>query len=244
MQMLMALLKNEITIKQMTQSCDLSTHTIKRWLSETTGNQVIHPELHSIMWKDADMRFKDCNRLGGEYGSFKKIRDCIGKTATHTSPEKADHIHALNERVLKQNKPLQCKSEMSHPLFGEIEVTATLNPIRNEHGEAVGLFIYHVPNVNLKRMPFGVIYNILQRGQSNLLLKQPNYEIPFGDITVLLSAREMEVLLYLLIGMTSKVIGEHINISPRTVENIIAALKAKTRFSITSEMVQHIWEKL
>lgn len=243
-EVLMSIIKGQLTVKDVLKSYKLNRHVIHHWLNELTDNQKIFPQFYSIMWKDDDLKFRDCNQQAGEYGSHKRIKECIGQTADKSSPEKAEFIHMMNEKVLNENISIKCHTEMTTPILGKVPAIGYINPIRNDFNEPVGLFIYHYPHFNFKNLPFRVIYQAIISGQSILLLNKPEYELFRNNNKIILNVKEMEIFLYLLIGKSSKSISNHMNMSSKTVENMIMHMKTKIGLDKTEYMINFIWDNV
>ena len=84
-----------------------------------------------------------------------------------------------------------------------------------------------------------IIRNLLDRAQIVQTELQVQAQVPqTADLSLDLTSREQQVLVLLTEGLSNAHIGEHLHLSPRTIEKYVSKLLQKTETSNRAEIVR------
>lgn len=115
---------------------------------------------------------------------------------------------------------------------------STRKPILNKENAMIGL-TNHV--LSIKEIFFDRLYEFFKEHELRKLFgfdKQFSVEVTSHDTCFNLSARQMEVLFFLLCGKTSKEIAKILNLSTRTAESYLEAIKLKFNCDTKSQLIE------
>jgi DNA-binding CsgD family transcriptional regulator len=241
MQILMQLINRQVTDSSLKTRFKLSRQSIDAWLYTIIGNRKLNVDTDGILYKDLDFCYRGCNVISGELGIKCKIKEALGKKDIDIVPEMADEYQKHEMRALSTNQIVNEKSIVHHQILGAIPANGSIYPVRKDNGDVAGLFIVTNNEVNIAKISFAKIYEMLNLGFANQLLTKPIYHIHYQNKKIPFSYSETLIYLYLLVGKTAKEIAFSTQRSPRTVENIIANMKQKIGCFSTAGLVQVLW---
>ncbi len=141
-------------------------------------------------------------------------------------------------------------------LLPVIFLTARTNTEERIRGYQLGCDAYLPKPFELEELG-AVVRNLLERSQliasewwsrtpsvgSEAAAANPNYSFPHTVTPILdLTSREAEVLSLLAAGLSNIQIGDHLHLSPRTVEKYVSSLLRKTDTNNRAELVRYAME--
>ena len=246
LKLILDILMGRRTMKSVAQSFQLSMKEISNSIQQITDNKVVHSEYQVLIYKDKDSVYRDHNHNAQKLGSKKHIDNLIGLTDKHiNNSELAEKHTAFDQQVITSQKSLLASEKIFYADFGLVNAVADIHPVVNEEGDSIGVFIMGYVDLALKNQSFEFIMNSLYRGLAYHFVKNNQYDLKLSNITVTLTRREMECVLYVLIGLDTKKIAQHMRLSPRTVDNMISHLKEKLslpfRQDIAEACFRHHW---
>lgn len=249
LKLILDVLMGRRTMKSVVQSSQLSMKEISDSIQQITDNKVVRSEYQILIYKDKDSVYRDHNHNTQKLGSKKYTGKLIGLTDKHINDlEFAEKYIALDQKVITSQKSLSVSEKIFYADFGLVNAVADICPVVNEEGDSIGVFIISYVDLSLKNQSFEFIMNSLYRGLAHHFVKNDQYALKLPNITATLTRREMECVLYVLIGLDTKKIAQHMRLSPRTVDNMIFHLKEKLslpfRQDIAEACFRHHWLNL
>lgn len=236
------------TIKSVAQSSPLSTANLQNAIQQITGGKTVRPEYQILVYKDKYSVYRDYNKNAQKLGSKIHSDNLIGLTDKQLTPEFAEKYISFDQHAMATRRPFSVSEKIAHSDFGFVNATADICPVLDEQGDAVGVFIISYVDVSLENQPFPFILDSLYRGLAYHFVKNDQYSLKIPNNRVTLTRREMECVLYVMIGLDTKKIAQHMRLSPRTVDNMIAHLKEKLsmpfRQDIAEAVIKHHWLNL
>lgn len=195
--------------------------------------------------KNIDSVYIDQNAFSRHLGSTKHNGNLVGLTDPEVTPELADIHIAQDHKVIAKKQAIEFDVDVVVKEIGKTPSKVTISPMRNEHGDCTGVLILGRPILDITNLSFGQLLNYLNKGYASLLLQNDFYEVSLGDFTpTKVSRREMEIMLYWLIGFTAKETALRIDTSHRSVENTIFNLKIKLDVISRSDLIARLFPLL
>lgn len=246
LKLILDVLMSRRTMKSIEQSFRLSKKEISDSIQQITNNKLVCSEYQILIYKDKDSVYRDHNLNARKLGSKKHTDNLVGLTDKHINDsELAERHMAFDQQVITSQKSLLASDKIFYTDFGLVNAVANICPVVNEEGDSIGVFIISYLDLALKNQSFEFIINSLYRGLAHHFVKNDQYVLKLPNITVTLTRREMECILYVLIGLDTKKIAQHMRLSPRTVDNMISHLKEKlsllSRQDIAEACLRYHW---
>ena len=122
-------------------------------------------------------------------------------------------------------------------------------PVFNEKDKIIGVFgISALTDSSIFKEAESLSTSLAQIIQTGLLPHSKNIMPGFHIDDVYFSKQEVKCLRLLVAGKTIKLIGQHMDLSPRTVEyylmNIKHKLNVKTKSELIDKVIQYIWPEI
>lgn len=189
-----------------------------------------------VFFMDIENRFLACNEHNADLFQLKDTNEATGKTIFDFSlpDEQANLIHQGDLKVLQYGETVQ--STYSLTRFGKtIDFITYKAPVKNDAGDLIGLY--------------GIVNCLNTTNAAPYLDKMHQSGVPFERIfkrleQYQLTKRQQQCLYYLAQGKSAKQIAIILELSYRTVENYLAALKAKWGVKNKTELIVAYLEKV
>lgn len=171
-----------------------------------------------VYLKDLSGSYISCNDIQAKSFGLSKGNEVIGRfDKEFFSRDDVQLIKSNDKEVLCSEKPKIVVEPVSFATTPAPQPFLSLKiPFRNLSGKLVGVFGTSISLINT---------NVQQTQHPNLIKQRK------------ISKRERECLYYLAQGMTSKQIGQALNLSPRTIEFYIENIKRKFHCSNRIELI-------
>jgi DNA-binding CsgD family transcriptional regulator len=240
-------------LNQLDTSNDLHMYRSRggiRLLKETDNSQGhaiqgsdIQQTIGSLMRLPLCVYFIDANGINqkvndedAELSGFLSVQDAIGKSCSGAFSKESIAITAANDRLVMQSRETKISEE--HVILRKTNLNRpTLSikmPWYNDRHQVIGIFGV---SIIIGKHPLAESLSIIQgTGLLNAAdNRSKNIESEINK--QYLSNRQLQCAHYLLRGMTIKQIAKQINLSPRTVEKYIDAIKDKLNCDNKTELI-------
>jgi DNA-binding CsgD family transcriptional regulator len=191
-----------------------------------------------VSWKDPDSRFMGCNEQWAKYARLKKAREIIGKDDSNFSWGADGYTEVFKEedREVLSGTVSVTLGKYSY-VDGKKIIITQKNPLTDKSGQVI-IIVNYITEI---KMP--TLLNVTQTlAQMNIemepvLIDYLKKILLCNDDCINLTPREEECLYYLIRGLSAKEIGRKLDLSNRTVEFYIAAIKDKLNCRKTSALI-------
>lgn len=239
--LLMDVINGVTTYKKAASTHNISHAHIMRWVNEFFEGENINFKYQMVVWKNKNHQYQGYNANAAHIGGKRKLRDSLGLTDYEIWPEFADEYIEQDEMSMNLKKVVKVNTNICTDDLGIVQANTKIYPLLNFDHDAVGTLILGNYNISLNNIKFKDLYNILLAGKAHTLIHKNKYAIKNVDNETYLYPRELEIILYLLIGCSSRKISTLLNISKRTVESIIHHAKTKTNANSTQDLLDIVW---
>jgi hypothetical protein len=238
---LLDLIMDRSTLKSIAAQINLSVYdTIKLLKQHIPYHQLSNNQNHIKIFKNTDLIYQDNNTSAKQIVANTRLLNLNGMNDHDVNPEHGSRYIAMDLNTVATKK-ITTQSEMIfHQQFGEVRAIGHSTPVLNEHGDCIGVLVFGSVDLSLSVMDFARTFSYLSRGLAKYFIHHESYHFIQGTRLVTLYFREIECILYLLIGLSSKEISRFMSISPRSVESCITRLKNKLGAESTHSLVKLI----
>jgi len=196
------------------------------------------------LWQDTQFVYQGCNQTFANLVGVRSPADLVGLKLSNMQ-----HLYSqvtyesAKEFEIYSSKALDCKESlnMNKKLYFEepdmyYSVDCKIFPSLDKKEKISGIFVvgvgqfsYPINNHN--------IFKLINRTDISKLLTSSSYLVRSSSIKIYLSKREMECVLYLAKGKTTKEMAKEMCISPRTAEEYISLAREKLGCATKSELI-------
>jgi len=192
-----------------------------------------HVYLKSL--KGKSLRYIGGNEQFAIDAGYESAKSLLGQTDFDVWPTVADKLIANDNKIFLMKKPMTFFVNGNMPDGSEIQAISQKIPLYNRKNKIHGVFGI---SLILKKGEESFIEppSDAQHDEFNLLsrLVSPSRGIKFQG----LSQRQSDCLYWLIKGMTMKMIAAELNLSIKTVEHYLDAVKAKLRCHTRAELIE------
>lgn len=240
-QLIMDIIMRRCSITTASQRSNLSNYEIMKLIKERIGPGFANNKRQMVMYKDHNLIYRDHNQSAAVLGYNNKKSSLIGQTDYDLSPDHADAYTALDQAVIKSRTHRREQDTIFHKDLGFVSAIADVYPLYNQHHDCLGVVLCGDVTLQLSKQPFSVVLQYLSKGCAHYFIRKNSYKISsLYSSNLVLYRREVECLLYLSIGLTSKTIAQHMRISPRTIDDMTSRLKDKFGVYSRQMLIDHV----
>jgi len=200
----------------------------------------------AICWKDRDSVFLGCNDLVARLAGLSSTADIVGKTDQDMIWGKGGYAEALR---INDQQVLGGIAKLSIGRFTFADgsrrtMLVKKFPLIKPCGSIIGTActLNEIPIANLQNI-LSAIENHGFKITNNRTLKEINqHYIDEAYQQMTLSAKERQVLYYLVRGGSAKIIAYKMCLSPRTIEDYINNLKYKFNCRTKADVIRNVFE--
>ncbi len=183
-----------------------------------------HQPFH-FYWKDAYGVYLGCNNTQAKATGFDQGVDIVGGTDLDIFPTEFAPIYRQNDLAVMHHEQPSIIIEPGvalngPPIFGLSYKTTLRTCFSKKVAGVIGVTFVYQANEPLNQ----------------LLLNFPGNHLSHVD-EVQLSKRQLDCLYYLVKGLTMKKIADQLNLSPKTVEHYLDAIKMKLNCRSRSDLI-------
>lgn len=195
-----------------------------------------------FVWKDRDFVIRGCSEIMATMLGFKSSDDIVGVTDYDYKCKVAESADKFREQdQLVMNDGVARRVLDIHPFVdGTVKIHLTDKMALRDHAQNIvgeACFLTEINNKVLTDVVAKIvnIYAGTYKGKKDVInnsyLMVNKYD--FNCLT----KRESEIIFYILIGKTAKMIAEILHISPRTVEKHLGSIKSKMNCQTRADLV-------
>jgi len=183
------------------------------------------PSNIGIFWKDVEGHYLGCNDILAEICKLKSRHEIVGKLDFDLpmQNEEAIALRTGDKKVIQAGCGIQFHYCITHK-NETLEFVTFKAPLYDSNGKVIG--VYGIDNY----LSNDKLYDAMEKiGVKPATLKY--------SVTAELSQRKIDILYYLVIGMTAKQIATKLGISHRTIEHHIDNLRKHFSTQSRSELI-------
>jgi len=220
---------------------NLSTKELRH--SENLFKQSLYiNSLESIVFiKDLQSRYINISKGFSELMGFSTPSSAYQKTDYELpckASESASNFIAIDQRVVQSSEKV-ITIETNNYKQGWESYYVEKTPIRDQSGSIIALNGIATKMTNLNQISMFGTLDCADRKKTNHFSNGNTYIVENTNDLSKLSTRQLECLFFILRGKTMKEIAYILDISTRTVENHIIALKGKLGCTNKSQLIEH-----
>ncbi len=193
-----------------------------------------------IMRKDAAGRYLWYSKNAWDL-SPQKPEKLVGFTDFDVAPEQAEFYRALDQEAMSSLERKTVNAKVYFCEEGYFKASARIIPLIDKNGLCDGVLLFSQLDFRLGEQSFIAIMKLLRKSGAYALVKKDKYtfEGAYG-YPIELNRTECQIILYLLVGLSSKELSQKLNLSFRTAESYIAVIKDKFGVSTKSDLIDTI----
>ena len=226
----------------------MQTNTPTTWSDSTISSKQIESFLEATSanayWKDREGRYLGCNSLMLSFNNIKSDQCLIGKTDQDLwwrdqapSMMKNDREVALRDKANTFIEVTQAES----PIVPALRFLSYKTPLRTQTGKIIGIFGASFLMKGEETL-FTALNELSTFINPVVIEKIAQSDHLTTSKTTSLTPRQLDCLYYLVKGMTHKQIATTLNLSPKTIEHYLDAIKIKLdctdRAELTTKALQ------
>lgn len=178
--------------------------------------------------KDNNLNYLDCNERFAEMAGADSAFQMKGKSDLQMCwSESADFYRMKDASVLKGSYYISSCEEVRNFKGEIIKMITVRSPYYGQSGECLGVIGTGVQ----------ITQKCLNKKDERCEIKNSVFQLGEEFCNEYLTKRELDVLKYVLLGHTSKVVAKLLNLSPRTVESYIQILKEKLQCNSKADII-------
>lgn len=197
-----------------------------------------------VLVKDSHSKFLGMSPDFATLAGWKTSEECIGKT-DHDIPckaaEFADEFIKTDKKVFDSGVKM-LTLDVQHYSSGLGLILAERNPMKNQHNEIIGLYDHCINVTTIHQFKAYLMLHQLDSKLHGKNFKPITYILDMLHCPLLLTERQENCLFLLIRRKTTKQIGKLLQISPRTVECHIEAIKTKFKCQSISDIIEKAFD--
>lgn len=187
----------------------------------------------NVYFLGSDSTIINLNQETVDVCRFPDKKQAIGATVSLVATEETTTISLNHDQEVMQQKTLVIKEQI-YTCFNDGFATESLSfkfPLFDHSNKLVGVFGCSVM-IEVHSL-VGALHELIQLGLLSKYTRLPGKQ----KNEIYLTQRELECLVLIVRGKTTKLVGKILQISPRTVEQYIVSLKLKFNVNCKSELI-------
>lgn len=216
------------SLNSIARQTHLSSSQLKTWLKEIRGkNSLKEIQAGFVIRKDRDGRYLWYNDHVLDLAPS-GFQDLTGLSDFEIAPAKAEEYRAGDLEVMRTGKRKIFVDKVHFCRKGYYKAVAEIIPLHDELGKSAGILLFGSLDYRLAKQPYPSIVKLIRAQGAYALIRFNSYKLKDNrGFEIILSRREAEAFLYLLVGFSIKEIAESMKLEPSTVESYTESIKDK-----------------
>lgn len=236
---LLDIVMERLSTKKAAAKLNTSSYLIEKLIKQHFPNfHTLRRNNQIRIFKNTDLIYKDNNQPANQLAPTPSLENLKCLTDYDVAPEYANCYITMDLQTLATQSVTSKTEPIVHRSLGTVKAIGHSTPVVNEHHDSIGVLILAHVDMDFSSLDFLTALQFLNKGFAKYFINQQSYLITIESDTMTFYAREVECLLYLLVGLPVKQIASHMKLSPRSVEGIINRQKDKLGAATQKQLLQ------